>query len=256
VGCANGFVAIWSIAPSTSTKSNFDSMPYFYVQLHSTYILAISSAYPQYPHLLGTTSMDGQTRFTSILDPQKDMVETTRMRIGSMHLSYSPLLQAFLSNDENDFVRLLAVRRFYTTTTIEKLPSTISAMAPCSAWHPSALLGCTGGTVIAVNPLRRLFYAKEKHWHLTWFTHEWVRGRAEEDCGVSRFFDGFRAESVSLLRNMMTDRRRIVNGAMTVTIFEEGTHITALAWNPNQRCAGWASAGMGCGLVRVEDLAM
>lgn len=49
---------------------------------------------------------------------------------------------------------------------------------------------------------------------------------------------------------------KLINGLVIITNYDDGTHITALSWNPNQRCAGWASAGMGCGLVRVEDLAI
>lgn len=254
VGCANGFVAIWNIASSDKRGTESDPLPYMYHQLHSTYVFSLASAYPTHPHLLGSVSMDGHTRLFSILDPQKDMVETTRMRMGSMHMSYSPFLQSFFSSDENDFVRLLALRRFFTTTTVAKLPSTVSALAPCSSWHPSALMGCTGGTVIAVNPLRRLLYTKERHWQQTWFTHEWAQGKKEGTSGVSRFHDGFRAENVSHLRSMMGEK--LINGLVTITIYDDGTHITALSWNPNQRCAGWASAGMGCGLVRVEDLAL
>ena len=116
------------------------------------------------------------------------------------------------------------------------------------------MYGCTSGAVVATNPLRRLLHVKEKQWQQTWFTHEWARGNDASDPGISRFHDGYRAESISLLRNMMGDRK-MVNGVMMITIYEEGTHVTALSWNPNQACAGWASAGMGCGLIRVEDLA-
>ncbi|KAF9889979.1 hypothetical protein FE257_006853 [Aspergillus nanangensis] len=255
VGCANGFVAIWSILPSPDAPSN--PIPYFYHPIHSTYILNVASAYPTNPHLLSTTSMDGETRMISIMDPQKDVVETTRMRMGSAHLSYSPFLQSFLSTDENDFVRLLATRRFFTTTAVARLPSTISAHAPSSPWHPSALYGCTGGAVYGTNPLRRLLHTKEKQWQQAWFTHEWVGGQSSDSDspGISRFHDGYRAESVSLLRNMLGDRK-LINGTVVVTIFEEGTHVTALSWNPNQAYAGWASAGLGCGLIRVEDLAI
>lgn len=255
VGCANGFVGIWSLASSCQTEPASDPSPYLYFPVHLTYITGIASGYPQHPHLLGTTSMDGQTRLTSILDPQKDVVDTNRMRLGSMHISYSPFLQAFLSNDENDFIRSLAVRRFYTTTTVGRMQSTVTALAPSSFWHPSGLIGCAGGSVVALNPLRRLLHSKERHWHLTWFTQEWARGADPGKPNVSRFLDGFRAESVSLLRTMMGDRR-IVNGVMAITIYDDENHITALAWNPNQRCAGWASAGMGSGLIRVEDLAI
>ncbi|BAE57752.1 unnamed protein product [Aspergillus oryzae RIB40] len=252
VGCANGFVAIWSIVPSQNTPSN--PFPYFYQPIHSTYVLNLASAYPTNAHLITTTSMDGETRLWSVLDPQTDTVESNRMRVGSPYLTYSPLLHSFLSSDENDFARLLAVRRFYTTTAVARFPSTVSSLAPCSVWHPSVMYGCTSGAVVATNPLRRLLHVKEKQWQQTWFTHEWARGDDASDPGISRFHDGYRAESISLLRNMMGDRK-MVNGVMMITIYEEGTHVTALSWNPNQACAGWASAGMGCGLIRVEDLA-
>lgn len=177
------------------------------------------------------------------------------MRIASPYISYSPFLQAFLSSDENDFARLLAVRRFFTSTAVAKIQNTISAMAPCSTWHPSALIGSADGTVIATNPVRRQLYSKEKQYQQTWFTHEWARGREAGDSGASRFQDGFVAEPANLLRNLMGDRK-LVNSIPLITIFEDGTHVTALAWNPNQLCAGWASAGMGCGIIRVEDLAL
>ncbi|PIG83426.1 transcription factor TFIIIC complex subunit Tfc6 [Aspergillus arachidicola] len=228
--------------------------PYFYQPIHSTYVLNLASAYPTNAHLITTTSMDGETRLWSVLDPQTDTVESNRMRVGSPYLTYSPLLHSFLSSDENDFARLLAVRRFYTTTAVARFPSTVSSLAPCSVWHPSVMYGCTSGAVVATNPLRRLLHVKEKQWQQTWFTHEWARGDDASDPGISRFHDGYRAESISLLRNMMGDRK-MVNGVMMITIYEEGTHVTALSWNPNQACAGWASAGMGCGLIRVEDLA-
>ncbi|KAL4896944.1 hypothetical protein BDV59DRAFT_169415, partial [Aspergillus ambiguus] len=253
VGCANGFVAIWSIIPSQEPSIN--TLPYFYEPIHSTYILTITPAYPTHAHMLATTSMDGETRLISITDPRKDVVDTPRMRMGSPHLSYSPLLQSFVSSDENDFVRLVPARRFFTTTAVAKLPSTISAHAPCSTWHPSALFGCTGGAVIATNPLRRILHSKEKQWQQAWFTHEWVRSRETDNPGTSRFYDGYRAESIGLSRNMTGDQR-VVNGVMMITIYEEGTHVSSLSWNPNQTCAGWASAGLGCGLVRVEDLAL
>ncbi|KAL2854395.1 hypothetical protein BJY01DRAFT_205544 [Aspergillus pseudoustus] len=258
VGCANGFVAVWNIAPPSvkpSTNSLENPLPYFYHPIHSTYVLNIASAYPTYPHLVATTSMDGETRLTSLADHEKDVVDATRMRVGSPHLTYSPWLQSFVSSDENDFVRLLTLRRFFTTTAAARLPSTVSALAPSSFWHPSVLLGCTGGFVLATNPLRRLLHSKEKQWQQTWFSHTWVRGKDARSSGTSRFYDGYRAESISLLRNMMGDRK-LINGTMVITIHEEETHVTALSWNPNQSCAGWASAGLGCGLLRIEDLAM
>ena len=39
------------------------------------------------------------------------------------------------------------------------------------------------------------------------------------------------------------------------TVFEEQAGVTAVCWNPNVHVGGWAAAGLGSGLVRVEDLA-
>ena len=98
-------------------------------------------------------------------------------------------------------------------------------------------------------------HTKEKQFQQIWFAHEWVGGRKPNDSGSSRFQDGFPAEHISLVRHFVDDRKQ-VNRVGITTIFEEGTHITALAWNPNQHCAGFAAAGMGCGLIRIEDLAL
>lgn len=90
--------------------------------------------------------------------------------------------------------------------------------------------------------------------------HEWVPGKDGSDGEksrpeASRFMDGFKAMYVNLLRNMSGDDKTI-DGIVTTTIYDEPRQVTALAWNPNYICSGWASAGLGCGLVRVEDLAI
>ena len=41
-----------------------------------------------------------------------------------------------------------------------------------------------------------------------------------------------------------------------LTIYEEEQAITCLAWCPAVECGGWAAAGMGSGLLRVEDIAI
>ena len=111
--------------------------------------------------------------------------------------------------------------------------------------------------MLANNPTRKLIHSKARQYQQTLFTHEWAPGKEAGSSGVSRFLDGYRIEKVGLLRNLTgTGEKKMVNGHLVVTIYEEGTHITSLAWNPNQHCAGWASAGTGCGLVRVEDVAM
>lgn len=250
VGCSNGFVAIWSILPSSTPEPQ----PYLYHPVHATYVLNITSAYPSNPHLISTISMDGDTRLWSIIDPQSENTTTVRMRSASSQLSYSPILQAVCSIDENDYGRLMPIRRFFATSTTGKIPSSVSALAPCSTWHPSIMYGGTGGEVVATNPLRRLLHSKEQQWQQFWFTHEWVAGSESDSPGVSRFYEGYRAETQNLARNLTGEHRPM--GLSLTTIYDEGTHVTALAWNPNRPCAGWGCAALGCGLLRVEDLAI
>ncbi|EKV05868.1 Transcription factor TFIIIC complex subunit Tfc6, putative [Penicillium digitatum PHI26] len=251
VGCGNGFVAIWNIEPSSTSQP----LPYFYRPLHATYILNITSAYPVHPQLIITISMDGETRMWSVLDPTSEMTSTGRMRGASPYLSYSPICQSVIAGDENEFARIIPIRRFFTTTTIARLSSTISAMAQCSYHHPCALFGSAAGEVVGTNPFRRVVYNKEQIWQQIWFTHEWIPTSKTDTVGTSRFHDGYRAENQKLATNKLFETNP-VNGMGTSTIFEENTHVTALGWNPNRPCAAWASAALGCGLVRVEDLAI
>ncbi|OQD93761.1 hypothetical protein PENSOL_c030G00395 [Penicillium solitum] len=251
VGCGNGFVAIWNIEPSSASEPT----PYFYRPLHATYILSITSAYPVHPQLMITIAMDGETRMWSVLDPTSEMASTGRMRGASPYISYSPICQSVVAGDENEFARVIPIRRFFTTTTIARLSSTISAMAQCSNHHPCALFGSTAGEVVGTNPFRRVIYNKEQIWQQIWFTHEWIPTSKTDTVGTSRFHDGYRAENQKLATHKLFETNP-VNGMGTSTIYEENTHVTALGWNPNRPCAAWASAALGCGLVRVEDLAI
>ncbi|KAJ5135121.1 uncharacterized protein N7515_004399 [Penicillium bovifimosum] len=252
VGCGNGFVAVWNIKPCSEPEP----LPYFYRPVHDTYILSITSAYPAHPQLIITVAMDGETRMWSTIDSSSEMASTVRMRGASAYISYSPLCQSVIAGDENEFARIIPIRRFISTTVIARFTSNISAMAPSSTHHPCALFGSTAGEVAGTNPFRRILYNKEQVWQQMWFTHEWVRPTSETDTlGISRFYDGYRAENQKLAKNKMSESKPIM-GMGTSTIYEEGTHVTALGWNPNRHCAGWASAALGCGLLRVEDLAI
>ena len=43
-------------------------------------------------------------------------------------------------------------------------------------------------------------------------------------------------------------------GMVMSTIHEAEEGVTQVVWNPNLACGGWIAAGMGSGLVRVQDL--
>ncbi|KAJ5989117.1 hypothetical protein N7481_004327 [Penicillium waksmanii] len=251
VGCSDGHVAAWSILPPSSPEPH----PFFYRLIHSTWVLSITSAYPSNPHLISTISMDGETQLWSMIEPQGEITSTVRMRMAARHVSYSPVLQSVISIDENDFGRMMPIRRFFSSTAVANLPSSVISLAPCSFWHPCILQGGTGGEVTATNPFRKLLHTKPEHWQQYWFTHEWVAEPDADGSGTSRFFDGYKAEENQLAKNLASRTRHIADCSIT-SIYEEGTHVTALGWNPNRRCAAWACAALGCGLLRVEDLAI
>ncbi|CAG8948503.1 unnamed protein product [Penicillium salamii] len=251
VGCANGFIAVWSLTSSHAPEP----LPVLYRPVHSTYILSITCAYPTNPQIVATVAMDGETKMCSLVDPETETTSTVRMRAAAPYITWSPVLQCFVAGDENEFGRMLPIRRFFTTTNIARFSSNLSAMAPASPWHPCALFGSSGGEVGGTNPFRRVLYNKEQILQQTWFTHEWIPSSKSDSVGMSRFFDGFRAENQKLAKYHTTETKP-VSGMGTSTTYDEGTHVTALGWNPNRPCAGWASAALGCGLVRVEDLSI
>ena len=75
------------------------------------------------------------------------------------------------------------------------------------------------------------------------------------DVGLSRLSEGFKAERIALTSNERNMHKQ-QDGTAFSTIYEEKSAITALAWNPNPHVGGWAAAGMGSGLLRIEDLAV
>ncbi|EEQ27866.1 hypothetical protein McanCB56680_000753 [Microsporum canis] len=257
IGCANGFIGLWNLVQSARDESPPNAEPYLYIPVHDTYILNIVSAYPTHPHIIAATSMGGQTRLVSLQDPAAEIVDALRLRVGTQCLIYSPFLRCFITNDEGDFVRLLPLRRFFSSFAALKSRSIVTALATASLHHPCILAGNAGGTVISNNPLRKLIHSKEKQWQQNWFSQEWINGKDNNSTtpgGVVKFYDGFKAETVNLSKGSSTQEKATGQAAVMV-IYEEQTAVTAVAWNPNAPCAGWACAGMGSGLLRVEDLA-
>ncbi|KAK2879489.1 hypothetical protein FQN49_000821 [Arthroderma sp. PD_2] len=257
IGCANGFVGLWSLVESARDESPPNPEPYLYIPVHDTYILNIVSAYPTHPYIIAATSMGGQTRLVSLQDPTAEIADALRLRVGTQCLIYAPYLRSVITNDEGDFIRLLPLRRFFTSLAALKSRSSVTALATASLHHPCILAGNASGAVIANNPLRKLIHSKEKQWQQNWFSQEWVNGGNNNQItpgAVVKFYDGFKAETISLSKGSSAQEKEAGQAAL-IAIYEEQTAITAVAWNSNALCAGWACAGMGSGLLRVEDLA-
>jgi len=70
--------------------------------------------------------------------------------------------------------------------------------------------------------------------------------------GVVRITEGYKVESLS--ENWT--KRGGADALRSITTHEEESAVTCLEWNPNIDCGGWAAAGMGSGLLRIEDVAI
>ncbi|MCJ1473786.1 hypothetical protein MMC13_002437 [Lambiella insularis] len=290
VGCANGFVAIWDLAdaiPRTKSRSSNTAAakppasinpseeiprPHFYHCLHQTYVLSLASTFPCNFHFLVSTSMDGYLRLTDIHQPTVDFVFSQRSRNMNSALDYHPHIQSFVAPEDSDFIQALPLRRFFSIISFAKAPGQVMCIAVGKV-HASTLTGSADGTVFATNPLRKVSQLKASQYQQTWFRHEWAptpkapermqsgdsgedetgsNGRNVPREGTSRITEGYKVESLRIIK---TEKGNSY-GNPYVTIHEEETGITQVAWNPNLHCGGWAAAGMGTGLVRVEDLAI
>jgi len=287
VGCANGFVAIWDISEailsssqgSTSTSPNSPPQPHFYHSLHQSYILSLSSTFPNSPHFLASTSIDGYLRLTDIRAPTTDYVLSSRTRNMPPAMGYHPHIQCFLSSEENDFLKALPLRRLFSVITFARAEGHVLDIGVGQV-HASVLVGGADGSAMVTNPMRKVINSKASQWQLAWFKHEWVpkpkptttpndaadgpherEDRDEGDTwqlprpGISRITEGYKIDSLSLLRNGR-GLGKLPDGPPFSTIYEEESGITQVCWNSNLHCGGWAAAGMGSGLVRVEDLAI
>lgn len=69
---------------------------------------------------------------------------------------------------------------------------------------------------------------------------------------LTRITEGYKASQVGLQHP--DQKKGYQNSANIVTIHEEKSAISRLAWNPNLKFGTWAAAGTNSGILRVEDL--
>jgi transcription factor C subunit 6 len=163
--------------------------------------------------------------------------------------------------EDNSAIKGSTIRHFFSSITLARAKShgTSIASSPC---HPFILVGCADGDVFATNPLSRVVDGgKTEPWQQTWFAHEWRRPETQELTnernGISRFVEGLKAQSVPLTGDGRSSQKHNRHqGTAFTTVYEEESAVTAVAWNPNSHVGGWAAAGMGDWLVRVEDISI
>lgn len=190
--------------------------------------------------------MDGYVRLTSIQAPESDYVLAPRLRAGIAVQAWSDAIQSAFSPEDNNIIRALCLRRFYSGLNMVRHPADVLCMAAGST-HTTLLAGGADGSVVAFNPLRRLLKPRARNRHMTWFLHEWSSRRDGE--GISRFSEGFKTSRGQNLRLFK-------EGLLITTVHEKKSAVTHLVWNPNALCGSWVVAAMGDGLLRVEDLAV
>ncbi|KAJ4378143.1 hypothetical protein N0V83_000976 [Neocucurbitaria cava] len=69
-----------------------------------------------------------------------------------------------------------------------------------------------------------------------------------------RITEGYKATQPGIQHSIVSKKPTNPETGKGITVFEEQSAITALAWNPNLKYGTWAVAGMGSGLLRVEDI--
>lgn len=284
VGTAIGTLAIWTLTrPDTfPAHPSSNPRPWFYQQISDTYILTLQSGYPSLPHFLSITTADGFARLYDIRTPNADTTASIRGRTLCVTQDWHEQTQTFIGPDEYYMLKHNPIRRYYHNLYTMRADSIITRCA-ASAVHPGILIGGADGRVEASNPVGRITNYKLIPWQQTWFAHEWrgpvvelVKkanptdpdpepdlGAGKEGGGVpqafldeplARIMEGYKAFQPGIQHSVSSKKAANPEVGKGITIYEESSAVTTLAWNPNLKCGTWAVAGLGSGLLRVEDV--
>lgn len=276
--CANGFLAVWDLPTSFNSLPSTTPRPSIYTALSTTYLADLTSCYPSYPHFLISTSVSGSLLLTDISQPSHP-VSSAISPLAPPTAIWHDQSHSALNVDDNTAISVHPLRRWFNSFDVGKVYAQATALA-ASSCHPFVLLGSVNGDVVGTNPLRRLFGGQQTLiYQQCWFSHDWRQAnenelqpppQTEENSplapatsdsatnaiiaknGLTRMVDGLAVRVEPMKQYDFSPAKNL--GAQSV--FEMRSAITALAWNPNLKCGGWAAAGMGDGLLRVEDVSI
>ncbi|KAF2644974.1 hypothetical protein P280DRAFT_504448 [Massarina eburnea CBS 473.64] len=285
VATASGNLGIWSF----NRPDGFSRKPWFYKQMADTYILSLCSGYPSYPQMVSVTTADGFARLFDLRSPSLDACFAARGRMLVLNQDWHEHTQSFVMADEYYLLKHSSVRRYHTNIYGIRLVSPISCCAT-SPVHPCILAGGIDGTVEASNTLCKVINGKALPWQQKWFKHEYRPAidnlilrpnptqnppepstatlplpigviapdsspdNAVLDKPLTRITEGYKAQKLGVVYAEDFRGGKDGSSAKYLTIFEEKSAITKLAWNPNRRCGTWAVAGSNSGYLRVEDI--
>ncbi|KAF3002074.1 hypothetical protein E8E13_009432 [Curvularia kusanoi] len=283
VGTAAGTLAVWTLTrPGTLTSrspTGSSPKPWLYNKIGDTYVLTVVSGWPSQPHFLSVTTADGFARLYDIRCLDADTVASVRGRVLVVTQAWHEHTQSFIMPDEYYILKHNNIRRFYHNIYSARADSSIVRVAS-SPVHPGVLIGGSSGAVFATNPVGRVVNTKVVPWQQNWFVHEWrppvdemvtkppVQDSETQDEGskaakvppsamsqpMVRITEGYKATQPGISYSTTTKKKPENETSTLITVFEEKSSISALAWNPNLLFGTWAAAGMNSGLLRVEDI--
>ena len=288
-GCANGFVAIWDLERHMRSLTHPKKpCPELYRLLHPTYIVELNTCYPSHPHMLLSSSYDGFLRATDIRSPDEDCVSSLRSRTSYVGLEWFDRCLSVICADESCTVKGAHLRLFDHSKLVLRSRASVTCLST-SPLHGSILIGSIDGTTSLINGIRRLFCRRKEVCHTqVWFKNEWRRAKqlsnlgtsnqivGTSECsepgissasldaepsrfdyvgGLSRLSSGYRPENVAKQKEARRKQGKVSEEYQpATTLFERESGVTAVCWNPNPTASGWGAAGLGNGLLVVEDL--
>lgn len=244
VGTADGFIAEFDI----SDESDSGSMPSFHVPLHLSIIASISSGYPDNKDLLFTTSVDGYTRITDIHDVFRARSISTRYKVFAPCSAYSYHLSSFVCLDDAFTSKLAPIRklnRVQAGANVTKHDGGVISVS-ASLQHPIILSGGSDGTLRAGNAIRRALVSRRVT--TTLYRNGLLWAFETETTG-----DEPRYRFVNLLKSQEIPKH---TGTDRQTIYPASVGVTAVDWNPSLIAGGLYAAGISCGLIRIDNLAL
>ncbi|KAF3917754.1 hypothetical protein ABW20_dc0101894 [Dactylellina cionopaga] len=243
-GCSNGSVAIYDLNIVIPGKEH---IPKSYYYIAASYISSISSLSPSFPDLLATYSMDGSFNVHDIRESgaTNTLIHRSRTVAMSNPVAWCEMAQSLCYPEDLSGVLCICIRKakksggFLCTNCPGDTIATSSGGG--NGLHPFLLNGGRDGKVRIVNLIRKYFYSKCQAMQQVWFQLEYAPSTE-----MYRMLDGFKPE-------MVVHRNRVAVG---LPFFPYQTNVTKVCWNNNRGYGTWAAAGMGCGIVRVEDVSL
>ncbi|KAJ5057035.1 hypothetical protein J3E74DRAFT_439122, partial [Bipolaris maydis] len=280
-----------TLSPTTQPHN---PRPWFYHQLADTFILTISSAWPSNPQYLSISTADGFARLFDLRSPTADTTASIRGRTLCLTQAWHEHTQSFVMPDEHYILRHTPLRRYYHNLYSMRLDNSITRVATSPVHPGVLVGGTDGDVQTSnpvmrianykVVPWQQKWFVHEWRGEVTKSTAKPVTTantpkersgegeKEEEEDNTSmatsavvvpedilkqplvRVSEGYKAVQQGIASSAVSKRKGNPEIGRSISIFEERSAVTALAWNPNLRYGTWAVAGMGSGLLRVEDV--